>query len=53
MLKIRLHGLPEEIEKAKKEIEKVFDVNATSGSYPDRGASKYSRVYLDVELKKE
>lgn len=51
MIKIRLHGLPEEIEEAKKIIEKAFNVNCASSSYSDRGSSKYKRIYLDCEIR--
>lgn len=51
MVKIRLHGLEEEIRETKKQIEKIFVVNSESELYQDRGKSNYVRMYLDVELK--
>lgn len=55
MLKIRItynRERPEEIENAIKELEKNFDIISQSQSYKGRGKSKYSRIYLDVEIKK-
>ena len=55
MLKIRItynRERPEEIEKAIKELEKNFDIISQSQSYKGRGKSKYSSIYLDVEIKK-
>lgn len=48
-MKIRLHGLPEEVEQTKKVIKMLFNVNSTSEPYHDRGDSKYVRCYIDVE----
>ena len=50
MVKIRLHGLEEEIRETKKQIEKIFVVNSESELYQVRGNSNYVRMYLDVEL---
>lgn len=55
MLKIRItynRERPEEIEKAIKELEKNFDIISQSQSYKGREKSKYSSIYLDVEIKK-
>lgn len=50
MLKIRLHGLPIDVEVAKKIIYDSFSVCACSAAYPDRGESNYVRMYIDVEF---
>lgn len=50
MIKIRLHGEPSEIETAINAIEQNFEILSKSGMYADRGASKYSRVYLDCKF---
>ncbi len=55
-MKIRLHGLPEEISKFTKlfktlEESGTVDILQQSEPYADRGSSKYCRVYLDVVLK--
>lgn len=56
MIKIRIHGLPEELEKLETYLHSLsqrgdFEILSESGRYPDRGASKYERKYLDVSLK--
>lgn len=53
MIKIRLHGLPEEIEQAKTALLETFNVLTASEPYADKGNSQYYRCYLDCELKKE
>lgn len=50
MIKIRLHGEPNEITTAVKAIEENFEILAKSDFYSDRGESKYKRVYLDCRL---
>lgn len=53
MVKIRLHGVPEEVERFKVYLETLspqVKVLCGSGNYPDRGKSEYVRAYLDVEL---
>ena len=50
-MKIRLHGLKNELLEAKEIIEDAFNVNAVSAPYADRGESKYYRVYIDAEIK--
>ena len=52
MLKLRITYLDEtEKEEAIKNIEKMFKVLNVSRVYPGRGSSKFSNVYIDVELK--
>jgi hypothetical protein len=50
VVKIRLWGLPDEVEQAKKIIEDSFKINLMSDAYTDKGTSKYVRVYADAEL---
>ena len=54
MIKIRLHGVEEEISEYLNKIKKDKDVKILSESslYADRGKSEYKRLYLDVEVKK-
>ena len=56
-MKIRLHGVPEELSKFTslfKTLEDAgtIDILQKSEPYPDRGTSKYCRVYMDVSLKR-
>lgn len=51
MIKIRLHGTQEEINRAKLVISENFIILSISESYPDRGASVYCRVYMDCAIK--
>lgn len=58
MLKLRLHGSQKEISEfleLLKNLEKVGLVEVTNETefYQDRGKSKYSRKYLDLEMEKE
>lgn len=52
MIKIRLHGTPEEIKKAAKVIEGTFSVLNKSSEYSDRGESSYKRLYIEAEDQK-
>ena len=54
MIKIRLHGVEQEIFEYLKKIKMDKDVKILSKSdiYADRGKSEYKRLYLDVEMKK-
>ena len=52
MLKIRItYADKSELNKAIKKLEKEFNVLSVSKEYRGRGRSKYSNVYLDVEVK--
>ena len=56
-MKIRLHGVPEEISKFTslfKTLEDAgtVDILQQSEPYPDRGTSKYYRVYMDISIKR-
>lgn len=53
MIKVRLHGTPEEVQAAKKVLEKSMNVLQASREYKDKGESQYVRVYVEVELKKQ
>ena len=53
MVKIRLNGTLEEIEKAKRSIENTFEVLSVSKPYKDRGNTELWRVYLECEVKDE
>ena len=58
MIKIRLHGTEEEINKVKtyfKKLETLNEINILSISepYADRGCSKYYRLYMDAEITEE
>lgn len=48
MVKIRLEGLPDEVENLLVKVRKDFNILQESNQYPNRN-SKYIRVYLDVE----
>jgi hypothetical protein len=55
MLKIRItynYERPEELEEAIKKLEKEFEIISQSQAYKSRGKSKYSSIYLDIEMKK-
>lgn len=49
MLKIRVEGLPEEAAAFAEALERAGVVLERSRPYANRGASKYVRLYLDVE----
>ena len=56
MTKIRIHGLPEELEKLEAYLHRLsergdFEILSESGRYRDRGGSKYERRYLEITLK--
>jgi hypothetical protein len=49
-VKVRLWGTQAECAEATRRLAEVLDVVALSGPYPDRGASRLVRVYLEVRL---
>jgi len=49
-VKLRLHGTSEECAEAVKRLQGIFAVVSVSGPYPDRGASRLVRVYVEVRL---
>lgn len=49
MVKIRVHGTPEEVESTLEVLCTQFEILSESEPYIDRGKSRYVRVYLDVE----
>lgn len=53
MIKLRLHGTPEEIKRFADYLETLSDVRVLqrSEAYADRGKSVYVRIYIDIELK--
>lgn len=54
MVKVRLHGTPEEVKKFADYLENLspcVKILQRSDGYPDRGKSSYERVYMEVELK--
>ena len=50
MVKIRIWGLPEEVDGAVKKIEDNFEILSASEPCHDRGKSKYVRVYVEVNV---
>ena len=49
-MKLRVHGIPEEVERAIARLAEVFTVVSVSAMYRDRPPSLLVRVYLDVRL---
>lgn len=49
-MKMRLHGLPAEVEEAVKRLHGILAVVSVSDPYPDRGSSRLVRVYVEVRL---
>lgn len=49
-MKMRLHGLPDEVAEAVKRLHGIFTVVSVSDPYRDRGASRLVRVYVEVRL---
>lgn len=52
LIKIRLHGVEEEIQEFLAELEsnKNFKILSVSEFYKDRGNSVYYRCYIDAEM---
>ena len=50
MVKVRLQGLPDEVKEIADAMEAVWCVLERSVPYPNRGTSRYVRVYLDCAL---
>ena len=50
MIKIRLHGTKDEIQKTIAYLDLVANLLSVSGYYKDRGQSQYYRVYVDAEM---
>lgn len=53
MVRVRLQGLPEEVRRIANAMESVGCVLERSEEYPNRGCSRYVRVYLDCDLPAE
>jgi hypothetical protein len=49
-VKIRLMGLPDEVDQALERIEQVLDVIDNSGHRPLRGDSRQVFAYLEIRL---
>lgn len=49
-MKIRLHGLPDEVDETVKRLHGIFAVVSVSEQYPDRGTSRLVRVYVEIRL---
>lgn len=49
-MKIRLHGTEDECRQIAGRLAAVCDVLAVSDPYPDRGASRLVRVYVEARL---
>lgn len=50
LVKIRITGLPDEVDHAATEIARVLTVIETSTPYPCRGNSRQVRLYLEARL---
>ncbi|MEV4887879.1 hypothetical protein AB0K48_00620 [Nonomuraea sp. NPDC055795] len=50
IVKIRIVGLPDEVDRDAAEIARVLTVVETSTPYPSRGNSRQVRLYLEVRL---
>ena len=48
MVKIRVEGLPAEVEAATEKLKKIYHILSESKQYKNRN-SEYIRVYLDIE----
>lgn len=53
MVKVRLQGLPEEVRRVADAMELTGCVLERSEEYPNRGRSRYARVYLECDLPEE
>lgn len=49
MIKIRLQGLPEEIERFIEDFKGKYEVLEVSEPYENRGESKFVRVYVTIK----
>lgn len=53
MVMARLEGLPDEVQRIADAMQAAGCVLERSREYPNRGESRYVRVYLDCDLPKE
>jgi len=51
MIKIRIQGQLEDLQKAIKDLEQVIDIIEVSRPYQNRAPSRLVRVYIDAEIK--
>ena len=49
MIKIRIEGTAEEIQQVIKDFSEDDNVLSISRFYPNRGMSKFGRIYIDYE----
>lgn len=49
MVKLRVMGTMEEIEKYLKQVEGVLNILSISEPYANKGNSKYFRLYIEIE----
>lgn len=50
MVRVRLQGLPEEVRRVADAMESTGCVLERAEEYPNRGRSRYVRVYMDCDL---
>lgn len=53
MVRVRLEGLPDEVQRIADAMQAAGCVLERSREYPNRGESRYVCVYLDCDLPKE
>ena len=55
MVKIKIHGSPEEVAKATEKLKEMpgSKILSESDNYPDRGKSTYVRRYINVDFEPE
>lgn len=53
MVRVRLEGLPDEVQRIVDAMQAAGCVLERSREYPNCGESRYVRVYLDCDLPKE
>jgi hypothetical protein len=49
-MKLRVHGTPDEVERAVERLSETFEVVSVSAMYLDRPPSRLVRVYVEVRL---
>ena len=50
-MRLRLMDMPEQVEAVTAVLRRAFDVVEESGQYPNRGASRMVRRYIDLRLR--
>ena len=51
MLKIRIQGLPKEVERFIEDFKEKYEVLEVSDQYENRGSSEFVRVYITIKSK--